>query len=181
MPIATSKPFVLGGTVGGKGAANKPADVATACELLAIREVSRGKAFRCTPSITFPGHARSQRSRHLRRKSRASAHSGAGSTGPVEPPTPARRDARVDRPIPEFVHARARRAGRPGGATAKFHAGWSLSAIEPGVVWQGRLKEPGSGSRRCCRRKAAARRPIAAPTIRSASSTECSLRPTPPS
>ena len=144
MPIATSKPFVLGGTVGGKGAVNKPADVATVhAKLLAIREVSTREGIPLHGVHYIPWPRKIPRLAALAAEVvGASAHGGAGSTGPVE-----LADALDDVTLEWIVQFQSlfMRAPDglvvPGGATAKFLAGWSVSAIEPGVVWQGRLKE----------------------------------------
>jgi hypothetical protein len=144
MPIATSNPFVLGGTVGGKGAANKPADVATVhANLLAIREVSAREGIPLHGVHYIPWPRKIPRLAALAAEVvGASAHGGNGSTGPVEPAN-ALDDVTLEWII-QFQSLFMRAPNGlvvPGGTTAKFLAAWSVSAIDPGVVWQGRLKE----------------------------------------
>lgn len=143
MPIATDKPFVLGGTVGGKGAANKPSDVAAVhAKLSAIREASTREGIPLHGVQYIPWPHRMPRLAALAMEVvGASAHNGANGNGAVEPNA-------LDDMILDWIFQFQSLFMRapdglvvPGGTTAKFLAGWSVSAIEPGVVWQGRLKE----------------------------------------
>jgi D-alanyl-D-alanine carboxypeptidase len=143
MPIATAKPFVLGGSVGGKGATNKPSDVATVhAKLLAIRESStrEGIPLHGIQYIPWPRKMPGLAALAMQ-VAGASTHSGANGNSPAEPN--GLDDVTLDW-IVQFQSLFMRAPDGlvvPGGTTAKFLAGWSVSAIEPGVVWQGRLKE----------------------------------------
>jgi hypothetical protein len=89
MPIATDKPLVLGGTVGGKGAANKPPDVATVhAKLLAIREASTREGIPLHGVQYIPWPRRMPGLAALTMEvGGASAHGGANGNSPAEPNT----------------------------------------------------------------------------------------------
>src|SRR5262245_17549787 len=135
MPAASIQSFTLSSSVGRPSAANKPADVAAVhAKLLAIREASAREGIPLHGALYIPWP-------HKLPMLSVLAAQVIGGNGALAPPgTP--HDVTLDW-ILQFQSLFMHRPDgmiTPGSVTAKFLAGWSISPIDPGVIWQGRLK-----------------------------------------
>jgi len=138
MAMAALTPLILSGSVGDRGAENKPADVlAVRSRLSAIRQASQQEG------IPLNGTAYIKRpvsfAMELAGAPSYAAGFGGGSRFGLTVP--------LDEALVEWIRQFQSLFMKfpdgivqPGGVTAKFLSGWRISPISAGVQWQGELK-----------------------------------------